>query len=304
MSAYFFIGSSPSMASTILRDDDASAAGVMVSMTQLGRRKSDFEVGDWILDSGAFTEVARHGGFRLPAKVYAEQIVRWQRCGRLLISVAQDYMCEPFVLERTGLTVADHQRLTIERYLELRTAVAGRARLMPVLQGWTVSDYLQHVYDYGRLLEGHAWVGVGSVCRRNGSPRDVFDILRGIKLMRPDLRLHGFGLKLTALSHSGVRNLLYSCDSMAWSYPRRFMSDAERVGTSLVDMATDYQVEVRAALDGAKERPVSPTAGAGNGQGRKPMWNNGPTRSIRVPEVFVDKLLAIARDWDAEKKAS
>jgi hypothetical protein len=27
-------------------------------------------------------------------------------------------------------------------------------------------------------------------------------------------------------------------------------------------------------------------------------WNHTPTRAIRVPEVFVDDLLAIAREWD------
>jgi hypothetical protein len=27
-------------------------------------------------------------------------------------------------------------------------------------------------------------------------------------------------------------------------------------------------------------------------------WNHTPTRAIRVPEVFVDGLLAIAREWD------
>jgi hypothetical protein len=35
------------------------------------------------------------------------------------------------------------------------------------------------------------------------------------------LRLHGFGLKLTALSSSVVRGCLYSADSMAWSYAAR-----------------------------------------------------------------------------------
>ena len=51
------------MASRII-DDEAPAAGVMVSTTELARRKSNFEAGDWIMDSGAFTEVARYGGYR------------------------------------------------------------------------------------------------------------------------------------------------------------------------------------------------------------------------------------------------
>ncbi len=39
-----------------------------------------------------------------------------------------------------------------------------------------------------------------------------------IKTARPDLRLHGFGVKLTALSNPFVRENLESSDSMAWSF--------------------------------------------------------------------------------------
>lgn len=45
------------------------------------------------------------------------------------------------------------------------------------------------------------------------------------------------------------------------------------------------------------QKRIPPTAGAGNGQGRKPQWNR-PTKAIRVPAEFADRLLAIAREWD------
>src|SRR5215217_2374606 len=60
--------------------------------------------------------------------------------------------------------------------------------------------------------------GVGSVCKRNGKPDAIEAVLRAIKTERPDLRLHGFGLKLTALSNQCVRKNLESSDSMAWSF--------------------------------------------------------------------------------------
>lgn len=75
----------------------------MISINALRSRQSDFEVGDWILDSGAFTEISRFGHYRSSVASYAEQIQRWARCGNLLVAVAQDWMCEPFILERTGL---------------------------------------------------------------------------------------------------------------------------------------------------------------------------------------------------------
>jgi hypothetical protein len=38
-----------------------------------------------------------------------------------------------------------------------------------------------------------------------------------------DLKLHGFGLKTTALAHPLVRSLLHTADSMAWSFAARIL---------------------------------------------------------------------------------
>lgn len=89
--------------------------------------------------------------------------------------------------------------------------------ILPVLQGFSPESYAEHVRGYGTLLKQGHWVWVGSVCKRNGHPRQIEDVLLAIKSERPDLRLHGFGIKLTALSSVTVRSLLHSADSMAWS---------------------------------------------------------------------------------------
>ena len=46
-------------------------------------------------------------------------------------------------------------------------------------------------------------------------------VLLAIKTERPDLRLHGFGVKTTALGSRLVRDLLHTADSMAWSFAAR-----------------------------------------------------------------------------------
>lgn len=191
----------------------------MVSVNRLRSRVSDFAVGEWMMDSGAFTEITTHGGYRDAPEVYAQQVRRWQRCGHMVAAVSQDYMCEPFVLAKTGLTIAEHQRLTIERYDALH-ALCGDI-ILPVLQGYLPQHYAAHLRAYGERLTAGMWVGVGSVCKRNGSPRDMAAVLRAIKSERPDLRLHAFGAKLTALESTEVRNLIYSADSMAWSFAAR-----------------------------------------------------------------------------------
>lgn len=191
-----------------------------ISVNRLRNRKGPFVVRDWIMDSGAFTEISTHGTYRHSVSEYADQIKRWKDNGNLLAAVAQDYMCEPFIIEKTGLSVAEHQRLTIDRYRQLLSEDVG-VYLIPVLQGYAPDEYVEHIRMYGSLLQFGAWVGVGSVCKRNGDPRAIERVLLAIKTERPDLKLHGFGLKTTALSSGLVRELLHTADSMAWSFAAR-----------------------------------------------------------------------------------
>lgn len=192
-----------------------------ISKNRLKKRKSAFAVGDRIMDSGAFTTILTHGGYPEGVEVYAAEIKRWSKNGNLLAAVAQDYMCEAHMLKITGMTIDQHQRLTIERYDALMQCDVGGVYIMPVLQGYAPEDYVRHIEMYGDRLKHGAWVGVGSVCKRNGDPRAIERVLMAIKAVRPDLRLHGFGLKSTALSSWIVRELLHTADSMAWSFSAR-----------------------------------------------------------------------------------
>jgi hypothetical protein len=194
-----------------------------ISVNRLRTRKSAMDVNDWIMDSGAFTEISQHGRYRHSVKEYAQEIKRWATngSGRMLAAVAQDWMCEPWIVKKTGLTVAEHQRLTVERYDALMACDVGGVYIMPVLQGYACDDYAVHLKMYGDRLKRGAWVGVGSICKRNGDPWQVIRVLVTIKAIRPDLKLHGFGLKTTSLTDHTLRRLLHTADSMAWSFSAR-----------------------------------------------------------------------------------
>ena len=191
----------------------------MISLNRLETRKSDFEARDWILDSGAFTRIAAGRG-HMPAEDYADRVNRWARCGRLVAAVTQDWMCEPFILSVTGETVEDHQHRTTHRYLGLRRLVSPY--LMPVIQGWDPDDYHRHTLDLSPYLPARAWIGVGSVCKRQGRPDRIASVLEAVHDARRDLRLHGFGVKATALRSTRVRDRLSTVDSMAWSFAARY----------------------------------------------------------------------------------
>ena len=189
------------------------------------KRRKDFECKTWIMDSGAFSQVANTGDHLLTAADYAEQIKRWSRCGILVRAAAQDYMCEDFILKKLGRTVKDHQLMTTTNYRKLTRELKNiecQTQIMPVLQGYNPQEYANHVKDYGSLLEEYAWVGVGSVCKRNSNPQSVADVLDAILDLRPDLRLHGFGIKKTCLQDSYISDRLFSADSMAWSFAARY----------------------------------------------------------------------------------
>ena len=192
-----------------------------ISVNRLRTRKAPIRASQWIMDSGAFTEIAARGHYRSSVAEYAEEIRRWSTDPGLIAAVAQDFMCEPFITAKTGLTIADHQRLTIERYDALLAEDCGGTYVMPVLQGYDAADYVSHIAQYGDRLAPGQWVGVGSICKRNTNVATIEIVLRAIKECRPDLRLHAFGVKLTALRSGVVRDLLETADSMAWSYSAR-----------------------------------------------------------------------------------
>jgi hypothetical protein len=225
MSVLFYIGlHQPSHAGAFPR--------ACISINRLRRRRTPVACADVIVDSGAFMELARFGEYRCSPQQYAADLMRLHNDGvvKIAAAVSQDYMCEPFMLAKTGLTVAEHQQMTIDRY-DAIVACGLPFPVMPTLQGYEPQDYVRHIEAYGARLGPGMWVGVGSVCKRNGSPEAVLRVLQVVHEARPDLRLHGFGVKATSLLHGGVRSLLYSADSMAWSFAaRRQGRDGNAVG--------------------------------------------------------------------------
>ena len=151
---------------------------------------------------------------------YARQAARWASCGTLDAVVTQDYMCEPHILDLTGLTVPQHQQLSTGNFLALRELVP-HLYVMPVIQGYTPEEYADHARQLSPDLPDQAWTGVGSLCKRQGSPSRISAIITAIKNVRPDLKLHGFGLKTTALCRADIWHRFHSVDSAAWSYAAR-----------------------------------------------------------------------------------
>src|SRR4051794_26698766 len=104
-------------------------------------------------DSGAVTQILKHGGYPNPPEAYAAEIIRWSTNGNLLWAISKDCTIEPAMLQRTGLTVEQHQALTIERYDCIRAAVPPHIRLLPVLEGYEPHEYVECIALNGDRLK-------------------------------------------------------------------------------------------------------------------------------------------------------
>lgn len=179
--------------------------------------------GPWALDSGGFTELNMHGAWKTTEAEYVEAVDRYQtEIGRLEWAAPMDWMCEPAVIAKTGLTVREHQERTVQNYLDLR----GYGPFVPVLQGQHQGDYevcIDLYSDAGVDLWAEPIIGLGTVCRRQNAP-EITCIVNA--LASTGLHLHGFGMKSAGLAR--VSHLLASADSMAWSARGRMAWQHER----------------------------------------------------------------------------
>ena len=198
-----------------------TAVPLFISRRRLARQKTwPRALGPWALDSGGFTEIAKYGRWVTEPKQYADELLVWsQAVGAPVFAAIQDWMCEPKMLAKTGLSIREHQHRTIQSYLDLK-AICPTTIWAPVLQGWKIDEYFNHAEQYVRAgvnLEQCQRVGVGSVCRR----QDTYEIWELFAQLAPlRLKLHGFGLK-TKFIDRAFSNAVTSFDSMAWSSAAR-----------------------------------------------------------------------------------
>jgi hypothetical protein len=182
-----------------------------------GRKKLPRATARWALDSGGFSELSLFGKWTLSNAEYALRVQRYERdIGKLDWAAPCDWMCEPEIVAKTGLSVEEHQLRTIVSVQECR---ALGCAVIPVIQGYTLAEYLAHVEDYdtaGINLVHEPIVGVGSICRRHDTDEAAL-ILNTLASF--GINIHAFGLKSQGLMN--VHRSIVSADSMAWSFAAR-----------------------------------------------------------------------------------
>jgi hypothetical protein len=195
---------------------------LFISYQRLVNRKRPFkQQGPIAIDSGGFSQLSLHGKWTITAEEYVENLNRFVEELDLKLDWAaqQDWMVEPFMLKKTGLTIKKHQEKTVKNYFEILDN-DPLVEIIPVLQGWELEDYYSHFdlfEEQGVELRKLKTVGVGSVCRRQSND-EINNIMQS--LANKGINIHGFGVKTNGLKK--YSNALCSSDSMAWSFGARY----------------------------------------------------------------------------------
>lgn len=147
---------------------------------------------------------------------------------------------------------------TCRMYHELRQAARDRGMKdpMPIIQGWTVSQYLWCIDNFP-LIDWPDLIGVGSMCRRHiRGENGILAVIEALdKVLPPNTKLHCFGIKGPVMEIIGKHPRLASIDSLAWDFAARrdhpvgrtmdlrgsYMLDWVSKNTAAVERAKVYQ---------------------------------------------------------------
>ncbi|WP_280185056.1 MULTISPECIES: DUF7221 family queuine tRNA-ribosyltransferase-like protein [Nocardia] len=230
--------------------------------------------GEVAIDSGAFSELQKHGGWvSTTARGYAERVRRYVEEIGIVWAAPMDWMVEPWIIHGgtvgrvhfagTGLSTEEHLHRTVGNLIDLRS-LAPDLPFIPTIQGYRRTDYERCIdlYDKAGIdLAAEPIVAVGSVCRRQ-STIEAAEIIAAITDAVPKIRLHGYGIKTDGLGRYG--SLLSSSDSMAWSQGARIRRiqlpgcTGHKTCTNCIRWAFHWRQRVLASLAGHATRTAAP----------------------------------------------
>jgi hypothetical protein len=191
-----------------------SAAGFWDNGRREWRRKHKFRSNFGVkwLDCGGFTMLNQYSEYPF-STINLANLIAYLRPD---FYVPKDYPCEPQISRSLGL-MNNHERIeaTIKNAAELAEWEGQlRGTMIPVIQGYSLEEYLYclDLYDQAGLIRDY--MAVGSMCRRVNDD-ELGWLIPGIYYAAQRLgcsKLHFFGLKLSA-SLEIYDEMIYSRDS-------------------------------------------------------------------------------------------
>jgi hypothetical protein len=160
-----------------------------------------------MVDSGGFSLLS------LPDKKMFRKYIEYVRKMNPDTYINFDISCNPEKLKQYSLSVEQAQQISNENYWDLSEL---HHPPMPVIQGQTVDDYIDHI----RMMKSED-IPLNNVCVGALVGREVEDcinILQPISMELPNSTIHGLGVSIPKLKNEPIRNLLDSADGHGYSF--------------------------------------------------------------------------------------
>ena len=171
-----------------------------------------------ILDSGGYSFFSRWGDYPFSIEDYVSLAHLLQDQYPLYRVATLDYPCEPDINRSHLMTNED--RITKTVYNAVSCYDADKTLpWLPVIQGYTLDEYLHCVDLYNEAGIISDYWAVGSLCSRKGELRSIKYLLTNLKeLALSNVKVHAFGLNIPYIKDPQIFDLLYSSDSAAWTF--------------------------------------------------------------------------------------
>lgn len=165
------------------------------------------------LDCGGFTALNHYDDYPFSVVNYANLVARLKPN----YYATMDYPCEPDISRLSLMTNKERIKNTIRNAVELkRWENQIKGEMIPVIQGYTLEEYLYCLDLYAENNLIRDYMAVGSMCRRI-SNEQLAELIPGIYHKAQSLgcnKLHFFGLKLSS-QLIPFEDMIYSRDSAA-----------------------------------------------------------------------------------------
>jgi hypothetical protein len=222
---------------------------------------------DCVLDSGGFTAHSAYRGFPWTVDQYLALATAYP----FRLFAALDYPVErelapsaPSISERLSRTIcANYATFRAAKYHQ------ASARMMPVLQGRTATDYAYCASKLAPIIDTSGTIGLGSMCRRHTHGDDgILSIVATLDQLIPSsISFHLFGAKGDALRHlTSITTRNISIDSQAYGIAARraaYQNAISKTDAFVASHMTNWLMRQRKYLRRAAPMPgavaVTPT---------------------------------------------
>ena len=128
--------------------------------------------------------------------------------------VTLDYPCEPDINRSRVSTNEERIQKTVSNAVEC-IQYDETIPWLPVIQGYTIDEYLYCVDLYKDAGITSDYWAIGSICSRKGFPYKIRRIITTLSEALQS-KIHAFGISLKYLYDPQIFNNIYSSDSAAW----------------------------------------------------------------------------------------